>query len=103
MGKYRTSSAQTTTLLAVMLSQRSKWMYGYELSDSAQLKSGTLYPILMRLSDRGFLESKWQPSPHAGRPQRRMYKLTAQGIALAREHCDHVGAKNPNLAPGSAR
>jgi DNA-binding PadR family transcriptional regulator len=37
-----------------MLEQRPRaWQYGYELSQITELKSGTLYPILMRLSDRG--------------------------------------------------
>jgi DNA-binding PadR family transcriptional regulator len=35
------------------------WHYGYELSRETGLKSGTLYPILMRLVKFSFLETKW--------------------------------------------
>jgi len=34
--------------------------YGYALMKAADLKSGTLYPILMRLIDRGFLTTSWE-------------------------------------------
>src|SRR5690242_18551645 len=41
---------------------------------------------LMRLSDRGMLEAKWQPSQHPGRPPRKLYRLTAEGVAYAKEY-----------------
>jgi PadR family transcriptional regulator, regulatory protein PadR len=49
------------------------------------LKSGTLYPILMRLAERRLLETRWE-SPEAGKPPRHMYKLTAAGLRYSREH-----------------
>ena len=61
------------------------WHYGYDLSRVTELKSGTLYPILMRLCDRGFLESKWQPAAKEGRPPRHTYRLTAAGLVFARD------------------
>jgi DNA-binding PadR family transcriptional regulator len=61
------------------------WHYGYDLSRTTDLKSGTLYPILMRLCARGALESKWQPPEQEGRPSRHMYRLTALGVSFARE------------------
>jgi PadR family transcriptional regulator len=61
------------------------WHYGYDLSRITELKSGTLYPILMRLSARGVLESKWQPPAQEGRPPRHMYRLTAAGVSFARD------------------
>ena len=42
------------------------------------LRSGSLYPILVRLCDRGLLEAKWEESPAAGRPPRHLYRLTAE-------------------------
>jgi PadR family transcriptional regulator PadR len=68
-----------------MMEQPRSWQYGYELAQITELKSGTLYPILMRLSDRKLLESKWQPSSSQGRPPRHMYRLTANGTAFAKE------------------
>ncbi len=61
------------------------WQYGYELSKETGLKSGTLYPLLIRLSDQGLLESRWQEPERPGKPARHAYKLTAGGLALARE------------------
>jgi DNA-binding PadR family transcriptional regulator len=85
MTRDRKSSDQTLALLAALTEQARIWRHGYDLSSETGLKSGTLYPILMRLSDRGLLESKWLPHERTGRPPRHMYRLTAQGIAFARE------------------
>ena len=71
------------------------WHHGYELSKATELLSGTLYPILMRLSDRGFLEHKWVETEEPGRPPRHVYRLTAKGMAHAREQfeiCHEAGA-----------
>ncbi len=59
------------------------WRYGYELSQTTGLKSGTLYPILIRLEKYSFLEAKWVATDD-GVPPRHMYRLTASGLALAR-------------------
>jgi PadR family transcriptional regulator, regulatory protein PadR len=67
-----------------MLLRLRSWQYGYELSKLTGLKSGTLYPLLMRLGDQGFLESCWQESEGAGRPPRHAYRLTPAGLELAR-------------------
>ena len=61
------------------------WQHGYELSKGTGLKSGTLYPILLRLSDQGLLDSRWKDAERPGRPPRHVYRLTASGLALARE------------------
>src|SRR5689334_14099369 len=85
MTRERRSSPQTLAVLAEFVARPRAWRHGYDLSTETGLKSGTLYPVLMRLGDRGFLESKWEPSDLPGRPPRRMYKLTAAGAAFARE------------------
>jgi DNA-binding PadR family transcriptional regulator len=84
MPPLRSASAQTRNLLLAMLSHPSRWRHGYELCEQCALKSGTLYPILIRLSDRGLLEFRWEPSAHEGRPPRRLYRLTPDGVAYAR-------------------
>jgi PadR family transcriptional regulator PadR len=48
--------------------------------------------MLMRLSDRGFLEHKWLPSEEAGKPPRHVYRLNAAGMAHAREQFE-LGAE----------
>jgi len=68
-----------------MTTDPAEWRYGYELGREVGLKAGSLYPILMRLGDRGLLESTWEADPPPGRPPRHLYRLTADGIAAARE------------------
>ncbi|WP_412731021.1 PadR family transcriptional regulator [Dyella aluminiiresistens] len=99
MSPVRTPSTQTRMLLSALLSQRRQWLHGYDLSERTGLPSGTLYPILMRLSDRGMLESKWQPSPHQGRPPRKLYRLTAEGAAYAVQHASDLSAPWRPLSP----
>ena len=67
-------------MLRVLASRPTEWRYGYDLAQEVALKSGALYPILMRLSDRDLLESQWEASV-AGRPPRHLYRLTARGAA----------------------
>ena len=77
-------SPQTVLVLEAFLSSPATWRYGYDISRQSGLKSGTLYPILMRLHGNDLLQTKWEPSPEQGRPQRHMYRLTADGARLAR-------------------
>ena len=77
-------SVQTRALLRTFLDQPLAWRYGYELSKATKLQSGTLYPLLIRLGDQGFLESKWVEPTQPGKPPRHAYRLTATGKALAR-------------------
>jgi len=84
------TSKQTLALLNALVAKPSQWHYGYALSRETELMSGTLYPILMRLEERGWLETQWE-TPEAlaegrgGRPPRHMYRLTAGGRAWATE------------------
>ena len=67
--------------------------YGYDLSRETGLASGTLYPILMRLTEQSLLEADWEPSDQPGRPPRHTYRLTGDGIALARVRLADAAAK----------
>jgi PadR family transcriptional regulator PadR len=80
----RLTRSATRTLLAFLEAPRS-WRYGYELMKGADLSSGTLYPLLARLAEDGWLESRWEESEHAGKPARQLYRLTATGRVRARE------------------
>ena len=59
--------------------------HGYEISklieerSSGQLKFhvASLYPLLYRLEERGWLQGKWVEKP--GQRRRRFYSLTAEG------------------------
>ncbi len=73
-------------MLAALAGAREDWSHGYELCRTAGIKSGTLYPLLIRLEGQGYLEAQWRPSAEVGRPPRHVYRLTAAGLALAREN-----------------
>jgi PadR family transcriptional regulator len=83
--KARRPSSQTLAVLSALAAAPDLWRYGYELGAEVGLPSGSLYPILIRLSDRGLLESTWEQSPPYGRPPRHLYRLTAAGLAAADE------------------
>jgi PadR family transcriptional regulator PadR len=83
MSRKPRSSKQTTQLLAVLVTDAERWRHGYELSQQTGLKSGTLYPLLIRLSDQGWLEARWSEPEREGRPPRHEYRLTEAGAALA--------------------
>lgn len=104
--RARRCSPHTCAVLAAFQQQPLQWQYGYDLSQLTGLSSGTLYPILMRLSDRGLLESRWKPSPERGRPPRHLYRLSTRGAAFAREVAvagEPDGAHARHALPGSAR
>jgi PadR family transcriptional regulator, regulatory protein PadR len=79
----REFSPQTLSVLAALCEQPSQWQHGYALASQTGLKSGTLYPILIRLADRGLVEACWQEEAQPGRPRRHLYRLTADGLATA--------------------
>src|SRR5688572_33507494 len=81
----RRPSAQTTAVLLALAGSPAKWRYGYELCRQTGLKAGSMYPILMRLADRGLLETAWESDAPAGRPPRHLYRLTGLGVDLATE------------------
>jgi len=89
-------SPQTRTVLAALSSQPQAWRYGYDLARETGLKSGTLYPLLIRLADQGFLEAEWRQPLQPGRPPRHAYRLTERGLRLAAERASEV-ASNPKI------
>jgi DNA-binding PadR family transcriptional regulator len=84
-------SAETALVLETFLTSPRTGRYGYDLGRSTGLKSGTLYPILMRLADAGVLEALWQRA-EPGRPARHVYRLTADGLRTARAYLREYAA-----------
>ena len=95
MQRNRPPSAQTIKVLRALAADPAQWRYGYDLATEVHLKSGSLYPILVRLADRGLLESAWEPGP-AGRPPRHLYRLTAAGLdEVARLAAERAPRRSP--------
>ncbi len=91
--RNRAPSAQSRAILKVMLCQPMEWRHGYDLAKLVGLSSGTLYPILIRLHDKGLLEAKWIEPERSGRPARHAYRLTSDGLAYARQMAAQPAAK----------
>jgi PadR family transcriptional regulator PadR len=91
----REFSPQTLSVLAALYEQPSQWQHGYPLASKTGLKSGSLYPILIRLADQGLVEACWQEEPVPGRPRRHLYRLTANGLARAKEALADLARQQP--------
>ena len=90
MTRTRRPSRQMVVLLGALSAERQQWRYGYDLMRETGLLSGTLYPLLMRMTDQALVEAEWREPLQPGRPARHAYRLTAQGFALARSLADDV-------------
>ena len=90
----RRLSVQALELLAVLLEQPTEEHYGLDLGKRAGLLTGTVYPLLRRFEQLGWLESRPEdvdPSA-AGRPPRVLYRLTGEGERAARAELARLGA-----------
>jgi PadR family transcriptional regulator, regulatory protein PadR len=103
----RPKMTQTTqAVLRALLEKPADEHYGLEICAKAGLPGGTIYPILARLENAGWLESRWEAvSPHEeGRPRRRYYRLSLDGAEQARHALTRVSeatAALRRLSPGS--
>lgn len=91
VGKRQNASRQTRLVLAALAEAPQHWWYGYDLGKAVGLKSGTIYPLLIRLEEQGLLEAEWRPSEVPSRPPRHMYRLTADGVRLAHQAAAEAG------------
>ena len=97
MQRNRSPSAQAISVLRALAANPAHWRYGYDLATEVHLKSGSLYPMLVRLADRGLLETSWEPGQES-RPPRHLYRLTLAG----REYVAGLPAARP-AGPSCAR
>ncbi len=79
----RRPSSQTMAVLRALAEDPGRWRYGYDLCAQLGIQAGSMYPILMRLADRGLLETSWETERVPGRPARHLYRLTGAGHAYA--------------------
>ena len=93
----RSLSPQTEAVLTALLADADNWRYGYDLSREASLKSGTLYPILIRLAEWGWLGHEWQQE--GNEKPRHMYRLTREGRRAARLALKTAAANLRSLRP----
>jgi DNA-binding PadR family transcriptional regulator len=80
-------SLQTLKVLEAFLENPTGELSGADVHKRSGIASGTLYPILLRLESAGWFVSRWEDIDpvSAGRPRRRLYRLTRNGMARASE------------------
>ena len=67
MARVRKLSDQAVAVVLALAEAPATWRYGYDLCQEVGLKAGSMYPILMRLADRGLLETQWERDAPSGR------------------------------------
>ncbi|HEV7689771.1 MAG TPA: helix-turn-helix transcriptional regulator [Hyphomonadaceae bacterium] len=73
-------SLSKTEFLIVDLLVRRREMYGLEMvKEDARLKRGTIYVLLDRLEEKGFVRSKQVSEPGVSGLPRRVYSITGTG------------------------
>lgn len=97
MVRERQPSPQTTAVLSALAEAGEGWSHGYDLCRALDLKAGTVYPILIRLAERGYVETSWETDPPRGRPARHLYRLSTAGAELTRTLA--ATARTNNTAP----
>ena len=80
-------------ILRVFLDKPRDGLAGSDIWKETKILSGTLYPILMRLEKARWLESWWEEIDpgEAGRPRKRLYRLTGLGYNSARDALRDLG------------
>lgn len=91
-------------VLRVLIADPAAPHYGYDLMKAARLPSGTLYPMLARLQQQGLVDAEWEPRQDetGGRPPRKYYRLTGEGIRVTRAELANRPAK-PRAGRGVVR
>jgi len=57
-----------------------KWLASNRAGRDTLIGHGTLYKALARLVKMGMLSARWEELVEAGRPRRRLYDLTPDGV-----------------------
>ena len=98
MTRERRPSAQTVAVLQALAEEPHRWRYGYDLCTQLGVQAGSMYPILMRLADRGLLETSWETDRAPGRPPRHLYRLTGTGRSYAASAAPEASATQASAA-----
>lgn len=97
------NSLPLIAVLSTFLRDPGKTRYGLEIIKEAGLPSGTIYPLLARLEDEGWLSSEWEQinEREEGRRRRRLYQLTGLGQLAAADRVSSVRRQMGLWAPDS--
>jgi PadR family transcriptional regulator, regulatory protein PadR len=100
--RVRRPSPQTIAVLEALAANASDWSHGYDLCRMLGLKAGTVYPMLIRLAERGYVETAWEHEVPQGRPPRHLYRLSAAGAEYVRavRHAEAQRTSRPSRVAG---
>jgi len=99
----RKQSIATRLVFQAFLDAPGDETYGFALAEATDLPSGTIYPILRRLEDGGFIKSHWaEVETGSQRRRRRYYELTGEGRRAAHAATVEQREALRLLAPGWA-
>jgi PadR family transcriptional regulator, regulatory protein PadR len=98
MSRPRALSPQALAVVAA-LAASDDWRHGYDIMAQAGVKSGTLYPLLMRLEAQGLLQARWVDAPQPGRPPRHVYRLTEAGRGWLESLAEPLAALRATSTP----
>lgn len=101
MSRTGRPSPQTTAVLRA-LRDETGWSHGYDLCRTLELKAGTVYPLLIRLAERGLVETVWEEDPPQGRPARHLYRLSRSGAEFL-EHLPLAAPAARTVPPSPTR
>lgn len=81
-------------VLAMLVEAYPRQISGSDVFNKTKMFSGTLYPIFARLLEAGWVESEWEDvnPTDAGRPRRRLYRLTSSGLGMAKLEIANIHA-----------
>lgn len=77
----RITPATADTLAALMAAGEATW--GLQLIKNTGRPAGSIYPILDRLENLGWVTSEWEEDSDRKGPRRRLYQLTVEGAKAA--------------------
>jgi DNA-binding PadR family transcriptional regulator len=73
-------------------------LHGWAIMRAVSRSGPTVYGVLDRLEDAGLITGEWEKAnPQHGKPPRRLYRLTGEGITSAREL---LAERRPLRPPG---
>ncbi|MFG2194977.1 PadR family transcriptional regulator [Streptomyces sp. NPDC048639] len=100
MSTVRLTKPTIAVLEVLLASTGNPPAWGLSICRDADLGSGTVYPILDRLLERGWVISWDEAEPHPGRPARRYYELTGAGRLQAHAALDARRARRRTFGLG---
>jgi PadR family transcriptional regulator, regulatory protein PadR len=97
-------TAPTVEVLHELLAS-SDALWGLQLVKATGRPTGTVYPILARLEDAGWITAEWETESNHTGPRRRLYRLTAdgavEGAKAVEEYRVRAAARAQSLRPAS--